>query len=161
MTGAGSSSGGNSSHRCIGSNPCEFEPYTGVVLPPSLDTKYRLLRLGSPRCRLEERGWLWSQLTSYPVSVSGSEAISRASDFVGHGEFDRSLETVAGVLEKVSSGAPSWAYCKYSLESCRGSKVAAKSSVGNDDGKVSVNELSFEEIGSEQNVSRAPKSGGS
>lgn len=157
VTEAGSSSGGNSSHRCIGFNPFVFESYTGVVLSPNLDTKYRLLRLGSPRCLLEERGWLWSQLTSCPASVQSPEAIPGPLEFVGHGELDRSLETIAGLPEKLSSGVSSWAYCKCSVESCRGSKVAAKSSVADDDeGKVPVNEPSLEELWFDQSVSWPP-----
>lgn len=162
VTEAGSSSGGNSSHRCIGFNPFIFGSYKGVVLSPNLDTKYRLLRLGSPRCLLEERGWLWSQLTSCLAGVPSPEAIPGPLDSVGHGESDRSLETIAGVLDKLSSGFSSWAYRKSSVESCRGSKVAAKSSVGNDDdddGKVPVNEPSLDELGSDKIVSCPPKSG--
>lgn len=154
MTEAGSSSGGNSSHRCIGFNPFAFESYTGVVLSPNLDTKYRLLRLGSPRFLLEEWGGLWSQLTSSCLaSAPSSEAISGPLAFVGHGKLDRSLETVAGVLEKLEPGVSSWVYWKCSVESCRGSKVAAESSVGNDDGKMLVNGPSLEDIGSVQSVS--------
>lgn len=51
---AGSSSGGDSCHRCIGSSPLAIGICIAAVAPSVGDMKYRLRRRGNPRLPADE-----------------------------------------------------------------------------------------------------------